>query len=863
MPSCLKIAAFCLLVNLFNPTIYGQDRKLIEVGKSASCMIELPSKKGYATAFCIHANGLFLTNQHAVDRKKIGDTVNLIMNLGSDKQVVLPAKIIRQDAKVDLALLKCEGSRSEFAYLKLAQIPSSFENLNVTAFGFPYDGGTVSESVGKVTSVRRERKGPHLLRLDLFLNCGNSGGPVLNDSGELVGVVNFGLPQTTVSFAISIETVTQFLTTPDVAANVPLVNASSLTLPKEVEVLLTPFTGELPEATVEFWLYKGNDEPKRFDLVKKSTNRYSGVVLGTTQADLYGKFKFKSGSIEATIKNEKIKWDGQEVSVSDLSSIDVNQESGGDAEVTFANGQKKKIPVNELPTLRIDLGNYPASVNLAKASHFEVVKTAVDASMSYVIIVKNAGKEIYRSNSTKAMEITSKKAVEDVSKAVASANNDVAVESSPRVRKPTPLPDGAVTIPMPGKITDVAQAHAGDYLLITLGTEKKLVIIDIAKATIAETLPLSTDEVSVTGTNDHLVVLDHSRNLLERYSLNGFKRETAIKPPFSGVIKSITAGSATQGPLLVHKAEGTDVLSKASFIAVDLKTFQELPRNGQFSARFTVMRDMVSVRASSNGRIFGMWATNQSPEGIQVLALMGKQMVAVYEHESAGYVVPSVDGAHLFTASRGVYTAGLKKLTMKDPKSVEAPCVPTSHPRFYLSVPDGQSGQFKGRKPGIHELGSKTALLDLPELGLGRASGDEGRSARQGLSLDQRIYLNMAQNRLITVPFANSSVILQEYDFNKELKESGKDYFFVSSKPNRMFALGKLYTYQIAGETNASHVKYEIASGPEKMEITPTGKVTWNVPPDFKNESVDLIISLSNGEAMQTYDSFTIYRDSR
>ena len=394
-----------------------------------------------------------------------------------------------------VACLAQAGSRSEFAYLKLAQIPSSFENLNVTAFGFPYDGGTVSESVGKVTSVRRERKGPHLLRLDLFLNCGNSGGPVLNDSGELVGVVNFGLPQTTVSFAISIENVTQFLTTPDVAANVPLVNASSLTLPKEVEVLLTPFIGELPEATVEFWLYKGNDEPKRFDLVKTSSNRFSGVVLGTTHADLYGKFKFKSGSIEATIKNEKIKWDGLEVSISDLSSIDVNQESGSDAEVTFANGQKKKIPINELPTLRIDLGNYPASVNLAKAS--------------------------------------------------------------------------------------------------------------------------------------------------------------------------------------------------------------------------------------------------------------------------------------------------------------------------------------------------------------------------------QRIYLNIAQNRLITVPFANSSVILQEYDFYKELKESGKDYFFVSSKPNRMFAPGKLYTYQIAGETNASHVKYEIASGPEKMEITPTGKVTWNVPPNFKNESVDLIISLSNGEAMQTYDSFTIYRENR
>ena len=66
MTNCIRIAAFCFLVNLLTPTAHGQDRKLIEAGKSATFMIELPSKKGYATAFCIHANGLFLTNQHAL-----------------------------------------------------------------------------------------------------------------------------------------------------------------------------------------------------------------------------------------------------------------------------------------------------------------------------------------------------------------------------------------------------------------------------------------------------------------------------------------------------------------------------------------------------------------------------------------------------------------------------------------------------------------------------------------------------------------------------------------------------------------------------------------------------------------------------
>ena len=868
----LSFITFLLFAGLMAGSAIGQDRKMIESGKSASFLVELPSKKGYATAFCIQSSGIFVTNNHVVDAMDIGDSVNLVMNSGSEEQKTISAKVIRRDAKSDLAFLKGDGSADKFTSLKLAPNPNVFETMNVTVFGFPFGVGlalnedsfpSISVNVGKITAVRRDKKEVQLLQLDATLNPGNSGGAVLNESGEVIGVVSFGVAGSGVNFAIPVEKLSQFLLTPDVEMKVPTFSESNFTQPQEVEVVITPFTGDLKEASVEFWLRKGAEKPQKFDLPKKVGNRYLGIVQGvdvTAKKALNGKFEFANGKIEAKITDDKLMVGGKELYLSDIRLIETLKDSDhNNAKVSLANGETENIEVKQLPTVKIDLGNYPVSINLAKVIRFELEKEEDSESITYIVIVKNAGKEVYRSTLSEAME--------DATNVAASPSNNSNIFSS-NSRKPSPLEDAKKRIPLPGTITDVVQARGGEFLLITLGTDKKLVVIDLVSASIAKILPLSSDDVVVAGTMDHIVVMDRTRNIFERYTINGFKREAATKPQFSGVVKSITAGSASQGPILVHRSVGTDALAQASFVAMDLKSFKELPIATKNSGQFSSFRDFVHVRASSNGRVFGMWATSHSPQGIQSVVLTEKQMLVKYEHDSAGHVVPSADGTHLLTGARGVFTAGLKSLAKNASRSSHVPCAPTSHPRFYITIPASPGAQinmgsdaYKGVRAGVHELGSEAALLDLPDLLLNASKAtDDGSWAKNDLSLDKRVFLNLSLSRLVSVPFTNDSIVLQEFNFNKELKKSGLDYFFVSSTPVRTFAPEKTYSYQVAVESNKNKLKFELASGPEKMEITSKGKVTWKVPADFKEETVDVIISVSNGESMQTYDTFTIYR---
>jgi hypothetical protein len=61
-------------------------------------------------------------------------------------------------------------------------------------------------------------------------------------------------------------------------------------------------------------------------------------------------------------------------------------------------------------------------------------------------------------------------------------------------------------------------------------------------------------------------------------------------------------------------------------------------------------------------------------------------------------------------------------------------------------------------------------------------------------------------------------------------------------------------------ESKKGKAKFELANGPDKMEVSSKGKITWKVPTNFKDETVDVIVSITDGDSAQTYESFTIYK---
>lgn len=896
-----NLKAFALLsVFLFTPILAsplcGQDRAVIDQGKAASVLVDNRALKGVGTGFCVHPSGLFITNSHVVEGVSIGKTLQLVLNSSLENQKTIDARLVRVDATNDLALLEATEP-GEYPTLKLNGSVDLYETMTTVAFGFPFGRGlslvkgdypTISVNVGKVTSIRRDKEGIQLIQLDAALNPGNSGGPVISDTGEVIGVVSFGLQATGVNFAIPASKALEMLKQPVVTARVPDFKPTNYRQPQKAEVVLKTFEQPLADATVELWIKRGSSPARKFELPHVGKHRFEGMVTaepdaGETQT-VAATVVFPNGKIEADITNVKLTIQGKTVAIADIESIEFGA-GEKNSTVQYPDGSTEKGLLSDLPSVTADFGSYELPIDLAKAKRLHLKKVDPSVTFSHIVVVKSGGREIYRSQQE---SIPSGGASASGAERAASQSPDTDFATSPKhsasrssssaadsAAEPVfDMPDlkpravevflGVKKLPVPGTITDATLVGGGQFLAITLGNNKKLVLVDLNRSAIAKVLPLSSDQSLVTGNMNHLFIADVARGVVERYELETFSRKNAVKQPFSGVILSLTAGYASNGPLLVRKSQGTDALSQATFTLLHPETLKEIKIEQQQTGHYSSYRDAVHVRAAANGKVFGMWCTSHSPQGIQTLVMNDTVFRTKYEHDSAGHVVPTVDGMHVTSGARGILTNELRQLNSG--RRTRVPCVPTSHPRFYLSIPSDPGAQinlgsepFKGVRPGIHEIGSEAALLDIPDLQLGTTTENASWSAND-FTLDKRVYYMMSGNLLISIPFTNDHVLLQEFDLKAQLRDADIDYFFIASTAERFFVPGEAYRYQIEVETNRPKVNFELTSGPEGMQVSATGLVTWQVPDDFSERSVDMIVSVSDGETNQSFDTVTLQR---
>ena len=134
------------------------------------------------SGFIIDASGLVVTNNHVIAE---ADEINVILN----DDTTLKAEIIGRDTKTDLALLRVKPDKP----LKAVKFGDS-DKLRlgewVIAIGNPFSlGGTVT--AGIVSARNRDiNSGPYdnYIQTDAAINRGNSGGPLFNLNGEVIGV---------------------------------------------------------------------------------------------------------------------------------------------------------------------------------------------------------------------------------------------------------------------------------------------------------------------------------------------------------------------------------------------------------------------------------------------------------------------------------------------------------------------------------------------------------------------------------------------------------------------------------------------------------------------------------------------------
>ena len=134
------------------------------------------------SGFIISKDGFVVTNNHVVEE---AETIKI--TLSNDE--VYDAEVIGLDPRMDLALLKIE-SKEGFSFVSFGNSKESKVGEWVVAIGNPFGlGGTVT--AGIISALGRNiGSGPYdrFIQTDAPINKGNSGGPLFNMSGEVIGV---------------------------------------------------------------------------------------------------------------------------------------------------------------------------------------------------------------------------------------------------------------------------------------------------------------------------------------------------------------------------------------------------------------------------------------------------------------------------------------------------------------------------------------------------------------------------------------------------------------------------------------------------------------------------------------------------
>ncbi|NLE21670.1 MAG: trypsin-like serine protease [Actinobacteria bacterium] len=151
--------------------------------------------QGIGTGFVVSDDGYILTNAHVVSESGVAASkVTVVFKGEGEEGTQVPATIVGSDESTDVALLKIEPDQApDFTVVALGDSSKVAVGEQVVAIGNPL-GLDFSLSSGVVSATDRELQSPNGatisggIQTDAAINSGNSGGPLFNARGEVIGI---------------------------------------------------------------------------------------------------------------------------------------------------------------------------------------------------------------------------------------------------------------------------------------------------------------------------------------------------------------------------------------------------------------------------------------------------------------------------------------------------------------------------------------------------------------------------------------------------------------------------------------------------------------------------------------------------
>jgi len=183
------------------------------------------------TGSIIRNDGLVITNAHVFSRKgssRLKTDISVFLkphrvtgNHKKDLSQRYRGKIVAYDIPLDLALLQIVDIDVPLAKIEFADSQDVVVGEKVYAIGHPEQGGLWSLTTGVISAYRQDFggvRGKNLFQTDASINRGNSGGPLLDENGYMVGINSMiarkasdGLTITDVNYSIMSNVAIQWL----------------------------------------------------------------------------------------------------------------------------------------------------------------------------------------------------------------------------------------------------------------------------------------------------------------------------------------------------------------------------------------------------------------------------------------------------------------------------------------------------------------------------------------------------------------------------------------------------------------------------------------------------------------------------
>ena len=183
-------------------------------------VVLLMGDAGYGSGVIISTKGYVLTNNHVVEHNENLEAIlSYQYNLDGYEEYVHSIEIIKQDKVKDLALIRINNPRTALRAINISRkVPAI--GSRVHAIGHP-DLEVWSYTTGYISQIRDEYEWSYEDEFEHMANVyqtqtpvaeGNSGGPLLNDHGNLVGINTFGDSKNDFqNFSVTVDEIIKFL----------------------------------------------------------------------------------------------------------------------------------------------------------------------------------------------------------------------------------------------------------------------------------------------------------------------------------------------------------------------------------------------------------------------------------------------------------------------------------------------------------------------------------------------------------------------------------------------------------------------------------------------------------------------------